>query len=425
MLVLYHLGIDKNKSREYNFRMVKNGNSNLRVPYALAVHGNEEKLRVIKVLDEHRTNLGKETIEFEKNVAKAFGKKFGVMVNSGSSANFLAIELLNLPPKSEVITPLLTFSTTVSPLVQHGLIPVFADVDPGKYTVNVDQIEKLITKKTKALMIPLLLGNVPDMGRLKEIAKKHKLFFVEDSCDTLGATFNGKPTGAYSDITITSFFGSHIITAGGNGGMIMVNRADWKDKVNVLRGWGRSSALFAESENIEKRFKTKLGTIPYDAKFLFDEIGYNFLPNEMGSAFGNAQLEKLPKFRKIREYNFRYLINFFKKYEEFFILPKQDKKVSTQWLAFPLTIRASAPFSRLELVKYLEAENIQTRPIFTGNILKHPGFKNISHRIISGGCQVTDEVTERGFVIGCHHGLEEKHVEKIKRVFASFPKKYL
>ena len=205
MLVLYHLGIDKNKSREYNFRMVKNGNSNLRVPYALAVHGNEEKLRVIKVLDEHRTNLGKETIEFEKNVAKAFGKKFGVMVNSGSSANFLAIELLNLPPKSEVITPLLTFSTTVSPLVQHGLIPVFADVDPGKYTVNVDQIEKLITKKTKALMIPLLLGNVPDMGRLKEIAKKHKLFFVEDSCDTLGATFNGKPTGAYSDITITSF----------------------------------------------------------------------------------------------------------------------------------------------------------------------------------------------------------------------------
>ena len=425
MLVLYHLGIDKNKSREYNFRMVKNGNSNLRVPYALAVHGNEEKLRVIKVLDEHRTNLGKETIEFEKNVAKAFGKKFGVMVNSGSSANFLAIELLNLPPKSEVITPLLTFSTTVSPLVQHGLIPVFADVDPGKYTVNVDQIEKLITKKTKALMIPLLLGNVPDMGRLKEIAKKHKLFFVEDSCDTLGATFNGKPTGAYSDITITSFFGSHIITAGGNGGMIMVNRADWKDKVNVLRGWGRSSALFAESENIEKRFKTKLGTIPYDAKFLFDEIGYNFLPNEMGSAFGNAQLEKLPKFRKIREYNFRYLINFFKKYEEFFILPKQDKKVSTQWLAFPLTIRASAPFSRLELVKYLEAENIQTRPIFTGNILKHPGFKNISHRIISGGCPVTYEVTERGFVIGCHHGLEEKHVEKIKRVFASFPKKYL
>ncbi len=397
----------------------------LRVPYGLSVYNDKEIQAVVSVLKEHRTNLGCETIEFEKNVAKAFGKKFGVMVNSGSSANFLAIELLNLPKGSEVITPLLTFSTTVAPIIQHGLIPVFADVDPGKYTINIDQIEKLITKKTKAIMIPLLLGNVPDMERLRQIAKKHKLFSIEDSCDTLGATFNGKPTGVHSDITTTSFFGSHIITAGGNGGMIMVNNLEWRNKLKMLRGWGRSSALFAESENIGKRFKTRIDGIPYDAKFLFEEMGYNFLPNEMSSAFGNAQLEKLSKFRKIREYNFKYLINFFKKYEEFFILPKQDKKVSTQWLAFPLTIRTSAPFSRLELVKYLEAENIQTRPIFTGNILKHPGFKNISHRIISGGCPVTDEVTEGGFVIGCHHGLEEKHLERIEEVFKNFLKKYL
>ena len=403
--------------------MLKNGNIKFRVPYALAVHGDEEKKRVIKVLDEHRTNLGKETIGFEKNIAKAFGKKFGVMVNSGSSANFLAIELLNLLPGSEVITPLLTFSTTVAPLVQHGLIPVFADVEPGTYVINVNQVEKLITNKTKALMIPLLLGNVPDMERLKQIAKKHKLFFIEDSCDTLGASYDDKPTGAYSDISTTSFFGSHIITAGGNGGMILVNRSDWQDRAKVLRGWGRSSALFAESENIEERFKTKLGTIPYDAKYFFQEIGYNFLPNEMCAAFGNAQLEKLSKFRKIREYNFEYLSNSFKNYEEFFILPKQDKKVSTQWLAFPLTIRANAPFSRLDLVKYLEAENIQTRPIFTGNILKHPGFKHIQRRIISGGYPVTNEVTEKGFVVGCHHGLEKKHLDRLKEVFTSFVKK--
>ena len=405
--------------------MVKNGNSKLRVPYALAVHGDEEKEKVIKVLDEHRTNLGKETVEFEKNVAKAFGKKFGVMVNSGSSANFLAIELLNLPQGSEVITPLLTFATTVAPLVQHGLIPVFADVDPGKYTVNVDQIEKLIGNKTKALMIPLLLGNVPDMERLAQTAKKHKLFFIEDSCDTLGATFNGKPTGTYSDISTTSFFGSHIITAGGNGGMIMINNSTWRDQARVLRGWGRSSALFAESENIKERFKAKLGKIPYDAKFLFDKIGYNFLPIEMGSAFGNAQLEKLPKFRKIREYNFEYLSNFFKNYEEFFILPKHYQKALTQWLAFPLTIKKSAPFSRLEIVKYFEENNIQTRPIFTGNILKHPGFKNIKYRIIEDGCPATDGITRGGFVIGCHHGLEEKHLERIKEVFENFLKKYL
>lgn len=400
--------------------MAKNGNSKLRVPYALAVHGDEEKKKVIKVLDEHRTNLGKETIEFEKNVAEAFGKKFGIMVNSGSSANFLTIELLNLLPGSEVITPLLTFSTTIAPLIQHGLIPVFVDVEPGKYTINVDQVEKLINSKTKAIMIPLLLGNVPDMEKLKKIAQKYNLLLIEDSCDTLGAGFNGKPTGAYSDISTTSFFGSHIITAGGNGGMILVNKKEWRDKAKVLRAWGRSSALFAESENIEERFKTKLGTIPYDAKYFFQEIGYNFLPNEMCAAFGNAQLEKLSKFRKIREYNFKYLINFLKKYEEFFILPKQDKKVSTQWLGFPLTIRANAPFSRFELVKFLEDENIQTRPVFTGNILKHPGFRNIPHRIISGGCPITNEITERGFVIGCHQGLEEKHLKRLEKVFVSF-----
>ncbi len=425
MLVLYHLGIAKKKGREYNFRMIKNGNNKLRVPYALAVHGDEEKKRVIKVLDEHRTNLGKETIEFEKNVARAFGKKFGVMVNSGSSANFLAFELLNLPKGSEVITPLLTFSTTVAPIVQHELIPVFADVEQGSYVINVAHVEKLITDKTRALMIPLLLGNVPDMEKLKKIAQKYNLLLIEDSCDTLGAEFNGKPTGTYSDISTTSFFGSHIITAGGNGGMILVNRSDWKDRAKVLRGWGRSSALFAESENIEERFKTKLGTIPYDAKYFFVEAGYNFLPNEMGSAFGNAQLEKLPKFRRIRERNFSYLRRFFKKYEDIFILSKQEENVSTQWLAFPLTIRTNAPFSRLELVKYLEAENIQTRPIFTGNILKHPGFKHIPHRIISGGCPITDEITERGFVIGCHQGLEKKHLERIKQVFVFFFKKYL
>lgn len=396
-----------------------------RVPYALSVYDDEEIKAVVAVLKEHRTNMGIETQNFEKGIAKLFDKKYGVMVNSGSSANFLAIELLNLPTGSEVITPLLTFSTTVAPLVQHGLIPVFADVEPGTYVINVNKVEELITKKTKALMIPLLLGNVPDMEKLKKIAQKHNLIFIEDSCDTLGAQVNGKPTGTYSDISTTSFFGSHIITAGGNGGMIMVNRSNWKDRVRVLRGWGRSSALFAESENIEERFKTKLGTIPYDAKYFFQEMGYNFLPNEMGSAFGNAQLEKLPKFKKIREYNFEYLSNFFKNYENFFILPKQDKKVSTQWLAFPLTIRANAPFSRLELVKYLEAENIQTRPIFTGNILKHPGFKHISHRIMSGGFPVTNEITEKGFVIGCHHGLKKKHLDRLKKVFIYFLEKYL
>lgn len=393
---------------------------NLRVPYALSVHGDEEKKRVNAVLDEHRTNMGKETYEFENRVAKFFGKKYGVMLNSGSSANLLALELLNLEEGSEVITPLLTFSTTVSPIIKKKLIPVFADVEEGTYLINIKQIEKLITKKTKAIMIPLLLGNVPDMASLSLIAKKHNLFFIEDSCDTLGGTFKGKPTGTFTDITTTSFFGSHIITTGGNGGMILVNNMKWRDKAKVLRAWGRNSSLFGESEDIKKRFKTKIGNIPYDAKFIFSDIGYNFLPNEMCAAFGNVQLDRIKIFRKTREKNFKHLHSFFSNYKNIFTLPHQDSSVKTQWLAFPLTIKKNASFSRLELVTFLEKNNIQTRPIFTGNILRQPGFKNIPNRVIDTGFPVTNNIMERGFVIGCHHGMEDKHLKKIENIFIKF-----
>lgn len=396
----------------------------LRISYAQAVHDDKETKAVVKVLEEHRTNMGIETYAFEKKVAKLFGKKFGVMVNSGSSANLIALEVLNLPKGSEVITPMLTFATTVSPLIKLGLVPVFADVKEGTYIINVDQVEKLITKKTKAIMIPLLFGNVPDMDKLSKIAKKYNLFFVEDSCDTLGASYNGKPTGTYSHFSTTSFFGAHIITTGGNGGMVLANTEKHRDGAKMLRGWGRSSSLFGESEDIKKRFTAKLAGIPYDAKFIFEMIGYNLLPNEMCAAFGNVQLDKLPKFKKTREFNYEYLSKFFKKYEKFFILPIQDKKVKTQWMAFPLTIRKNAPFKRLELVTYLEKQNIQTRPIFTGNIIKQPGFKNIEHRVMKEGYPVTDEVMERGFVIGCHHGITLKHLKRAEEVFSNFLKKY-
>lgn len=405
--------------------MPKSNDTNLRVPYALAVHGDEEKERVSAVLDEHRTNTGKETYEFEERSTKYFGKKYAVMVNSGSSANLLAFELLNLPEGSEVITPLLTFSTTVSPLLKKGLIPVFVDVTAGTYNINVDQIEELLTKKTRALMIPLLLGNIPDMERLRKIAKKHKLFFVEDSCDTYGGKFKGKPTGTYTDITTTSFFGSHILTAAGNGGMILVNDPKWHTRAKVLRGWGRNSSVFQESEDITKRFKVKLGKIPYDAKFVFSEIGYNFLPSEITAAFANVQLDKLERFRKIRVQNFSYLYNFFKQYQDIFVLPQQATTVETQWLAFPLTIKKEAPFTRLEIVTYLEVNNIQTRPVFTGNILMQPGFAKIPHRIASNKCPITNEIMERGFIVGCHHGMGPDHLKKLEQVFSSFLKSYV
>lgn len=398
--------------------------NNLRVLYAEAIYDKKEIDKVVAVLKEHRTGMGRETDEFEKRVAKHFGKKFGVMVNSGSSANLLAFELLRLPAGSEVITPLLTFSTTIAPLIQKNLIPVFVDAEEGTYVIDVGKIEKLITVKTKAIMVPLLIGNVPNMKKLYQIAKKHKIFLIEDSCDTFAASYSGKPTGKYSDITITSFYGSHVITAAAGGGMLMVNRPAWRDRARVLRGWGRKSSLFGESESVKKRFNKKIGNVVYDAKFIFDEPGYNFLPLEISAAFGNAQLDRVSSFRKIRVKNFKELYKFFKKYEKFFILPKQDKLTQTQWLAFPLTIRQSAPFSRMEITLHLEKNNIQTRPVLAGNILKHSGFSKINYKIQKGGCLVTDSVTERGFIIGCHQGLTKVHLEKIKRVAFSFLSRY-
>lgn len=415
--------IEMKSPSHYNLTM-SSAKTTLRVSYAQAVHDEKEKERVVKVLDEHRTIMGEETREFEERSSKFFGKKYGILVNSGSSANTIALEILDLPKGSEVITPLLTFATTVAPLVRAGLIPVFADVELGTYNINVDQVEKLISKKTKALMIPLLLGNLPDIERLSKLAKKYKLYFIEDSCDTFAATFNKKPSGSYSDISVTSFYGSHIITAGGGGGMVMVNNAKLKDRARVLRGWGRSSSLMSESERVEDRFKAKLEGIQYDAKFIFDEIGYNFLHPEIGAAFGNAQLDKLPLFRKRREYAFSYLLQFFKQYENLFVLPKQDPRVSTQWLAFPLTIKLNAPFTRLSLVKYLEENNIQTRPIFTGNILKQPAFQHIKHKIHKDANKITDDVMQRGLLIGCHHGLEDRHLEKMTKIFTAFLTKH-
>lgn len=394
----------------------------MRVPYGFSVHGKEEIAAVVKVL-EGNTALGDKTKEFEAKIAKMFGKKYGVMVNSGSSANLLAFELLNLAPGTEVITPILTFATVVAPIVQKGLVPVFVDVDPDTYLINMEQVEKAITPKTKVLMIPSLMGNIPNMKALAALAKKHNLYFIEDSCDTLGGTYDGKPTGIYSHISVTSFYGSHIINGAGGGGMIMVNDPKWVDRLVVLRGWGRSSSLFGEkanSELLKNRFQTKLGGIPYDNKFIFSEIGYNFLPLEISSAFALAQLKKLPKFLKDRERNYADMYKFFKQYENYFILPNQTPKTKTAWLAFPLIIRDNAPFDRMSLIKFLEENNIQTRPIFTGNILKQPGFQTIANRQIIKDYSNTEQIMRGGFVVACHHGLNKEQINYLKGKFTEF-----
>ncbi len=392
----------------------------LRVSYGQSVYDNKEIDRVVKVLKERRSIMGPEIEEFERRVSKIFAKKYGIMVNSGSSANLLAIELMNLPKGSEVITPVLTFSTTVGPLIQKGLIPVFIDIKENSYIIDVDKVEKAISKKTKALMIPLMFGNVPNMEKLAKLAKKYKLFFIEDSCDTMVSYYKDKPTGVYSDFTTTSFYGSHVITAAGGGGMLMVNKEEFRNRAKVLRGWGRSSAIFGESENIKSRFGSKIDNIQYDGKFTFDDIGYNFLPLEISAAFGNAQLEKLKTFIKIRKRNFVYLSKFFSEYSNYFILPVVDKNTTLNWQVFTMTIKKNAPFTRIEFVTYLEKNNIQTRPLATGNILRQPGFKNIPRRDTQKKYLMADEAMERGFMVGLHQGLTLMHLKRISEVVDAF-----
>ncbi len=395
----------------------------MRIPYALTVFGKEEIAAVNEVLKTPQIVAGKNVAEFEKKISGIFGKKFGLMVNSGSSANLLALESLNLSRGAEVITPILTFSTTVAPIIQKGLIPVFVDVEFGKYILNIDQVEKAITSRTRAIMAPSLFGNIPDLPRLRALAKKHKLFLIEDSCDTLGATLNGKPTGTYSDISTTSFYASHIVTAAGEGGMVCFNDPERYKRARILSGWGRRSAL-NESEDIRQRLKFKLGGLPYDSKFIFDEVGYNMRTTDISAAFGLAQLKKLKKFSAIRKKNFKTLKSYFQRYERFFVLPEQGKNVETNWLAFPLMIKPNAPFSRTEIVTYLENKDVQTRPIFTGNILKQPGFRNVKRVELKSGYPKADFIMKSSFVVGCHHGLTNKHMDYLLEVFEEFLKRF-
>ena len=259
-----------------------------KVYYGKAVYNSKEINAVINVLKNEGLSLvdGKNVKRLEKTVSKMFGKKYGLMVNSGSSALTLAARVLNFNEKDEIITPCLNFGTAVSSIILSGAKPNFVDIEIDTLQIDTKKIEKKINKKTKGILVPNLIGNIPDWKLIKKISKKYNLKVIEDSADTLGATIKNKTTGTYSDISITSFYGSHIISCAGNGGMFMTNDKDIYERAKVLRSWGRMSTLIKDSENINKRLNIKLSNIEYDKKFVFSEVGYNFEPSEVGASFG-------------------------------------------------------------------------------------------------------------------------------------------
>ena len=387
----------------------------MKIYYGKAVYGKKEIQASLNVLKKKSLSLidGPSVKKLENQIAKTFGKKYGLMVNSGSSANLLALASLELKKGSEVITPTLTFSTTVAPLYQLALTPHFIDVGKNNFIANIDQIKKAINSKTKAIIIPNLLGNVPDWKKIKNISKKYNLKLIEDSADTIGYKLNNKIFGKYSDIATNSMYASHIITGAGFGGMVCFNDKRLYEKAKLLRGWGRSSAVFNESEGINKRFNTKVDGIPYDGKYIFHDIGYNFLPSEISAAFALEQLKKLPKNINIRINNFEKLKAFFNNYPHLFELPNQLKGLKTPWLAYPIILKDKSGINRQKLQIFLEKKGIQTRTIFTGNILRQPIMKKKFYKKVKNAEINSNNIMKNGILIGCHHGLANKDINYI------------
>ncbi len=394
------------------------------ITYGKSVHGKEEINSVVKVL-KTSTQMGINVKNFERKISNLFSKKHGIMVNSGSSALFLAIKIFNFKKNSNVITPVFTFGTTVAAILENKLIPNFVDIRKDTYCIDENKIEKQINSKTVAICVPNLIGNLPNWEQIKSIAKKNKLFIIEDSADTLGAKINNKYSGHFSDVSITSFYGSHIINCAGNGGMLCTSDKKLADDARIYRSWGRSSSLFKNSEDINKRLNYKLDGIRYDAKFIFEKIGYNFEPSEIGAAFGLVQLKKLKENIKIRNRNYKLHFDFLSKYPELFILPNVLPNVRTNFLAFPIQIKENTKIIRNELQKFLEENKIQTRVIFTGNILRQPGFKNIKYLSENGKFHNADTVMKNGMLIGCHQGLSIQNIKFIHKKIKKFIKNKL
>lgn len=364
----------------------------------------EEEIKAVEAClrDGWLAGFGPRSIEFEEKIAKRFGKKYGVFVNSGSSACLLALAALDLRKGAKVITPACTFSTTLAPIIQLGYKPVFVDVGLTSYVPTVADIIAAIDDEVEAIMIPNLIGNKPDWAGLEaELQRigRTDIYVIEDSADTITYTEE-------SDVATTSFYASHIITAGGTGGMVMFNDKKHVDRALQYRDWGR---IGDNSEIMDDRFNHKVDGIPYDHKFLYGVLGYNMKCSEMSAAFGLVQLERFESYKDIRRQNFERYIENLKDVEEL-ILP--DDSVQPNWLAIPLQTER-----RLELLTFLEDSNIQTRVTFAGNVTRHPIYREYLQPF-----ENSDAIMKNGFLLGAHHGMTIDDVDyvcnKIKEFFS-------
>jgi CDP-6-deoxy-D-xylo-4-hexulose-3-dehydrase len=384
------------------------------------VFGPEEVVELVRASLDFWLTSGPETSRFERALARRAGVRHALMVNSGSSANLLAISTLcaaglrdrRLRRGDEVITVAAGFPTTVNPIVQNGLVPVFADIELPGYNIDVSQLEAALSPRTRAVVIAHTLGNPFDLDAIVAFCARHELMLVEDCCDALGASYNGRPVGTFGDLATLSFYPAHQITTG-EGGAVLLRRASLRRVAESIRDWGRDCWCDTGCDNTcGKRFTQQHGTLPpgYDHKYVYSEVGYNLKATDLQAAVGAVQLGRLSEFVQRRAHNHARLRAGLADLQEVLVLPEAAPGASPSWFGFALCLREDAPVTRNELRHQLEARGIATRQLFAGNLLRQPAYQDVEHRI-AGPLTVTNAVTERAFWIGCYPGLTDAHID--------------
>ncbi len=400
-----------------------------KIDYAGRVYNEKEMINLVDASLDFWLTAGKYAKQFEKNLAKFLGRKYCLLTNSGSSANLLAISALTSPklgkkrlkPGDEVITTACGFPTTLNPIIQNNLTPVFIDVDIGTYNIQASRVEEALTEKTKAVFVAHTLGNPIEIDKIMEIVKEYDLWFIEDNCDALGSKYNGKYTGTFGHLSTCSFYPAHHITTG-EGGAVLTDDLELKKIVMSLRDWGRDCWCEPGEDNTcGKRFSWQLGKLPfgYDHKYIYSHIGYNLKITDLQAAVGLEQLKKLPYFIDARKKNFKFLFENLKKYGKYFIFPKIMKNSEPSWFGFPILVRESAPFTRADIINYLEKNKIATRMLFGGNLLKQPAYEEIKYRI-HGSLENTDTIMNNLFWVGVYPGMTEEKLIYVVETFNRF-----
>ncbi len=398
------------------------------VPYSGRVYDAEEMRALVDSSLDFWLTLGPNGEEFERRFAEFLGVKHVIMTNSGSSANLLALSALTSPklkrplqPGEEVITMAASFPTTVNPIVQNGLVPVFVDVEPGTYNLDTAKLEEAISERTRAIFVAHTLGNPFDLEAVLRVAAEHDLYVIEDACDALGSRYDSKMVGSFGNLSTFSFYPAHQMTTG-EGGAVATDSGKLAWIVRSFRDWGRDCWCEPGQDDVcRKRFSYQLGSLPhgYDHKYIYTHIGYNLKPLDLQAVIGIQQLTKLPHFIECRKRNFQRLYQGLQRYSRQLMLPQAAPKADPAWFGFLITIRPDAGFSKNELVDFLEKHKVATRGLFAGNLIRHPAYRNVQYRVVDS-LKNTDYIMNNTFFIGVYPGLDDPKVDYMLSVFDKF-----